>query len=709
MWATRAHICPIDPDLADANSAHAAACVPLYVTSPITLAQRLPALHLHRITGDAKEGIVRLFRRAANRARGGLTMTSGNTPLTVTSGARPASGNDPMDQLEELALSEPLGSVMYFVHISIFGIAAAAAAVLLGLWILFYIYLAYLVLFTCEKALSKHALTQKLPALLAPSLAFLAMRVTAYDAMAVILWMQEGDIFKLGTLTMVVASTLNMIVNRIAFPLAMACVAIPNFTVFVAIAGLIYFDKGLSPEFIAATVAILCIFPYFLLTLLRARGQWLEQVQTRYELTQAQQLEGMGQVAGGVSHDFNNRLSVVSGSLQMLDHAKTEAERGELLATARRAIEHGSSLTRQMLALGRRSPLIAKPTDLSASMLEFSAFLKRVMPANITCEFDADDPAPVALVDDGILQNALLNLALNSRAAMPDGGVLRVEARRVRAPQNFPPDGVREGRCARITVTDTGMGIPREQLDRIFEPFFTTRDVGQGSGLGLSMVRGFAEQSNGLVSVQSREGHGTRVALYLPLSDAAPAVAPAVAPDLTAASLPQTQFEIPATAVAAEVATGIAAGVATEVSDGSVNGTAADKGTAPPKRRVLVVEDNPQLLALIGLKLERDGFDVLRADSGDAAAPILQGDTEIDLLVTDMIMPGRYQGMDMLRFAKARPAPLPVVLISGYADISASPEVDLGDADLFLEKPLNLEELSLRLDTLVARPVANLA
>lgn len=381
-----------------------------------------------------------------------------------------------------------------------------------------------------------------------------------------------------------------------------------------------------------------------------------DQKMQERQLAQDQSMKAVGLLTGGISHDFNNLLSVAAGSLELLEKASGEAERAELAKTAARAVENGAVLTRQMLALGRRSPLLGKPTDLRHAIEEFISFAKRALPATISIEGRLPEAQPVAVVDQGMLQNALLNLALNSKAAMPDGGTITVETGLLLKGEPDQP----QRHYAYISVADTGVGISGFDLEQVFEPFFTTRDVGQGSGLGLSMVKGFIEQSQGEVQIESTPGCGTVVTLLLPASFEEPVEANVRSP----VSVPVPQ-----------------------------------KGT---KRRVLVVEDNPQLLALVAMQLERDGFIVTKALSGDEAVQHLSDAQDVDAVLTDAVMPGTHQGVDVLKHAKALNPQTPVILMSGYADVRRNSATDLRRADLFIEKPLKLSELSHKVSELIA-------
>ncbi|MGX9355483.1 response regulator [Roseobacteraceae bacterium S113] len=381
-------------------------------------------------------------------------------------------------------------------------------------------------------------------------------------------------------------------------------------------------------------------------------------VETLQKQNETNRLETIGQMTGGVAHDFNNLMSVVSGSLQLLRETQDRTEQDRLFDVAQNSIEHGTNLTRQMLAMGRRSPLKPQPLKANEAVSHFSQFAKSVLPAQISVSVRSDPSDPNILADQSMLQSALLNLVLNAKSAMPDGGEILLSV-------GLPSPGeVGDGlldtgpRLVALSVSDTGHGIADPTLDRVFEPFFTTKDVGQGSGLGLSMVKGFAEQSGGFAKIESGRHRGTTVSIYLPRTTrAAKRISASNPPDLLKRHL----------------------------------------ATSP---LILIVEDNAQLLEMLRLKLEKDGCHVETAENGDDALILLERG-QYDLVLSDMIMPGNTQGMDVFRKAKSLSDPPFVVLMSGYADAELSQQESPAMADDFIEKPLNLSELSNRLHRLL--------
>ena len=385
---------------------------------------------------------------------------------------------------------------------------------------------------------------------------------------------------------------------------------------------------------------------------MQAHKRWSDLSSTRRELLQSQRLDGMGKVAGGVSHDFNNILSVVSGSLQLLESTSNDEEREKLIKVASRAIEHGSTLNRQLVALGKRSPLLPKPVDLSAAVQEFKEFAERVLPESIAIETRTEEGNTV-LVDPGMLQSAMLNIALNAKAAMPDGGKLSIDARQAK-PKELPEQlASKSGTFTILAISDDGQGMSQETVDQAFEPFYTTREVGGGSGLGLPMVKGFAEQSSGAVNLTSAPGAGTTIELLLPITD--------------------------------------------QQTDGSVVRSTATQvsHTAGTRPKIMLVEDNPQLLDLLKLKLQRDGFEVVACPNGEDAVRKFDEHNDLDIVVSDLVMPGDVQGADLLAALRSRGWRIPFLAMSGYADLKdGSGSAAISKADAFLEKPFDLTGFS---------------
>ncbi|HYD97910.1 MAG TPA: ATP-binding protein, partial [Alphaproteobacteria bacterium] len=351
-------------------------------------------------------------------------------------------------------------------------------------------------------------------------------------------------------------------------------------------------------------------------------------------LRQAQKMEALGQLTGGVAHDFNNLLTVISGNLHLAARrAQDDPRLTRWLGAAAQAAKRGEALTRQLLAFSRKQELVPQPTDLNARLADMAeGMLPRSLRGDIRIELElAADPAIVS-VDPNQLELAVLNLAVNARDAMPNGGALRVATR------NTAQGEVAAGDFVALTVSDTGTGMPPDVLARVFEPFFTTKEVGKGTGLGLSMVYGFVKQSGGTVRVTSTPGLGTVFTLFLPR--AAAAAGPAEAESRDAAP--------------------------------------AGHGT------ILLVEDNRDIAELTGSLLRDAGYQVLPAGSAAEALTIIHRGVPLDLVFSDIVMPGGLSGVDLAREVRRLRPDVPVLLTSGY---STNAEAAVQEGFPLLPKP----------------------
>jgi signal transduction histidine kinase/CheY-like chemotaxis protein len=378
---------------------------------------------------------------------------------------------------------------------------------------------------------------------------------------------------------------------------------------------------------------------------LKARRLMAEQ------LHQSQKMEAVGQLTGGIAHDFNNLLAVVIGNLERIgDCAGTNDTIRRLAETAQRAADRGARLTAQLLTFSRRQNLEPKVVDVGQLIREFQDIIRRAVGKNCDLEIAIDEPPWPCHVDPAQLQTALLNLAINARDAMPAGGLLKIEARNVAVDEASAPEQS-PGSYVSISVTDTGCGMAADVLERAFEPFFTTKQVGQGTGLGLSMVYGFVRQSGGHVTIKSKVGAGTTVTLYLPKA------APMSETDQT---LKQPQ----------------------PVSTHSA--------------RILVVDDDEELLEVTSATLSGFGHHVVCAQSGRDALAVLETDKPIDLLFSDVVMPNGITGIELAREAKRLRPGIKVLLISGN---SAEALARYGALDEFpiVSKPLTRADLAQRL------------
>ena len=380
------------------------------------------------------------------------------------------------------------------------------------------------------------------------------------------------------------------------------------------------------------------------------------------DLRQAQKMEAIGQLTGGLAHDFNNLLTVISGNLEMLEARIDEAGQRELIKEAQGATELGAQLSNRLLAFGRRQPLNPKPTDLNALIGGMSDLLRRTLGEQIQIETRLTADLPATVVDPGQVENALLNLTINARDAMPGGGRLIIETASVDLDADYVEAHAEAspGHYVTLAVTDTGVGMPPDVRRRAFDPFFTTKGPAAGTGLGLSMVYGFAKQSGGHVQLYSEVGLGTTVRMYLPARATAPAA---------------VERSAAATAVAP---------------------TRAD-GT------ILVVEDDPRVRRVSIRRLKELGYTVLEAESGPAALTVLDRGDIVDLLFTDIVMAGGMTGIDLAREARRRRPGLKILFTSGYAEPSIIGQGILASDSSWLAKPHSAHELHGKIRELLGR------
>jgi len=365
--------------------------------------------------------------------------------------------------------------------------------------------------------------------------------------------------------------------------------------------------------------------------------------QTREQLAQAQKMEALGQLTGGVAHDFNNLLMIVSGYAQLLQRRLRGDKDKQAVEAIRTAVNRGEKLTRQLLTFSRRQQLMPVAVDLRARIDAVRDMLAPSLRGDISLVCDIEDGIWPVEVDLGELELALVNVAVNARDAMADGGTITLSARNVVLKPGSAA-GDLSGEFVAVAVIDTGAGMPPEVLQRVFEPFFTTKPVGKGTGLGLSQVHGFASQSGGAVTVTSEPGRGTVVTIYLPRSTRA---------------------------------------VAAERGEGAAWGGGAAQGA------VLMVEDSHDVAEVTSALLEQLGYRVVRADNGAEALRHLQQGIEVDLLFSDIVMPGGIDGLSLAQICRERFPNIPVLLTSGFSDAAQAAD---GRFDI-LRKPFELGAL----------------
>lgn len=377
---------------------------------------------------------------------------------------------------------------------------------------------------------------------------------------------------------------------------------------------------------------------------------------THEQLRQAQKMEAVGQLTGGLAHDFNNLLAGISVSLEMIDNRIGQGRLGDIskyLTVAHGATKRAAALTHRLLAFSRRQTLAPKPTDAATLVDDMLDMIRRTVGPNITVESVPDPDLWPALVDPSQLENALLNLCLNARDALVDGGCIVIEmSNRVVDAAGARQQDIPEGQYLALRVTDNGTGMPPEVLTKVFDPFFTTKPIGEGTGLGLSMIYGFAQQSGGQVRITSQLGAGTTVSLYLPRY--------------------QGNGEVEASA-----------------------GAQVSRMAAPGGGTVLVVEDEPAVRLLVADLLQDLGYRTLEAADGAAGLKILQSGVGIDLLISDVGLPGGMNGMQLANAARLSRPELRVLFITGYA-ADALP-INLEPGMSVLTKPFSVASLADRI------------
>jgi len=377
-----------------------------------------------------------------------------------------------------------------------------------------------------------------------------------------------------------------------------------------------------------------------------------ERVAVEERLRHSQRMESIGQLTGGIAHDFNNLLAIMVGNVELVLDGPGKEETAEYCRAALHAAQRGAELTRRLLAFARQQPLQPSVVEAGELIGNLTRLLSRTLGQHIDVAFDGATGLWPIFIDAANLESAITNLAVNARDAMPDGGRLLIQVSNATLDEDYVranPDAT-AGDYVLVTVADTGSGMPQEVLNRIFEPFFTTKEVGRGTGLGLSMVFGFIRQSGGHIKVYSEVGHGTSMRLYLPRSK-------------TAAQ-----------------------------ADAAPDAGARQAGPAG-QERILVVEDNDAIRQLALGQLARLGYLALEADGGAAALAVLKSDAPIDLLFTDVVMPGGISGHALAEEARRLRPGLKVLFTSGF------PGALLIDAQggRMIGKPYRMQELAVRI------------
>ncbi|MFC4594639.1 response regulator [Sphingobium tyrosinilyticum] len=389
--------------------------------------------------------------------------------------------------------------------------------------------------------------------------------------------------------------------------------------------------------------------------LARLEAEAEDRARAEEALRQAQKMEAVGQLTGGIAHDFNNMLTGIIGAIDILKRRIASGRLEDLdrfMDAASTSAQRAAALTARLLAFSRRQSLDSKPTDIGNLVHSLEDLLRRTMSESIEVEIVSATSLPPALVDANQLESAIINLAINARDAMPDGGRLTLACEEQELDAAFCARnlGVTPGRYVVVAVSDTGVGMDAATLDKVFDPFFTTKPIGQGTGLGLSMVYGFAKQSNGLVRIHSTLGEGTSVKIFLPVADAEPE-------EQTAESAPIHH------------------------GDG---------------QSVLLVEDDESVRLLVRDVLEELGYKATEAPDGQQAVRILEDGQRFDLMISDVGLPG-MNGRQLAEIAREHLPDLPILFITGYAESAAVRGGFLSNNMQMITKPFQIEMLSARI------------
>jgi signal transduction histidine kinase/ActR/RegA family two-component response regulator len=383
----------------------------------------------------------------------------------------------------------------------------------------------------------------------------------------------------------------------------------------------------------------------------RLTAEISERERAEARLVQAQKMEAIGQLTGGIAHDFNNLLTVVVGSLDLALRRCDEPQVVRLMRNAIQAAERGASLTAQLLAFSRRQRLSPVAIDINRVVAGMMDMLKRSIGPHVQVDIDLAPDLWAALADPTQLEVMILNLAINARDAMPDGGNVRIETRNVGSVPASLVSDLKAGNYVSLKVSDDGSGMTPEVLTRAFEPFFTTKDHGKGTGLGLAQLYGFAKQSGGTARIESKLGEGTSVTIYLPRSHA----------------------------------------------DFVEEKVAEESRRKRSSARILLVDDDDAVRSVAAATIEELGYEVVGLGSGEDALKVLERE-RFDLLMTDIAMPG-MTGVELAKRVRERDHGLPILFSSGYADIQSFGN-HLSE-EIVLKKPFRIADVAARIDSIL--------
>ena len=393
----------------------------------------------------------------------------------------------------------------------------------------------------------------------------------------------------------------------------------------------------------------------------RLKTEAAERERAEAALRQSQKMEAVGQLTGGIAHDFNNMLTGVIGALDIMKRRIASNRYEDLdrfMDAAAVSAQRAAGLTARLLAFSRRQSLDNRATDINELVSSLDDLLRRTMSEKVEVSIVAAADLPAGMADANQLESAVINLAINARDAMPEGGKLTIETRGANLDETYcaTRPGVKPGRYVVVSVSDTGVGMDEETLEKVFDPFFTTKPIGQGTGLGLSMVYGFAKQSNGQVRIHSIVGTGTTVSIFLPAAD------------------------------------------------GPIDGAAAASSGIVEEghgQNVLLVEDDDSVRLLVRDVLEELGYRTFEAAEPNAASEMLRSGQHFDLMVSDVGLPG-MNGRQLAEIARERHPDLPILFITGYAENAAIRAGFLGTNMAMITKPFQIDQLSAKISEMLS-------
>jgi len=491
------------------------------------------------------------------------------------------------------------------------------------------------------------------------TLSFLA--VTTSSTMPLFLWFHGTPAFQFAAMAFLACAILNTyLIRTMSLPLTL-CYLIPNATVLMVMASSFFWHPTTSPVE-ASLVVLVAVFAICYLTssAFEALRQHRQHLETQQQLAMAQKFETLSTLSAGIAHDFNNLLGVISGNLELLSDESQKPAAQRLISSGLLATERAASLTEKLLQYGGEAPLERKSLNPASLLVEMSQTWRQLLPARIELLTKIDQDLGVVVVDEDVFRAALASLVLNANDAIDDHGSISVIAQRWDKQKPFngylqadttPNDFVR------VSVIDTGKGIHPDQLAKIFDPYFSNKRAQEGAGLGLAKVLGFLKQSGGDIRIQSSVGKRTVVDLLLPIAK-------------TDASGVSSAAQIPVRNGPTEP----------EINDGVA--------------RILIVEDEPQLLDVVSEKLMSEGYAVSTARTGDAAVDYLAQNKRFDLVLTDVVMPGGVQGPDLVERFAAACADTKFIVMSGYIPSESWASEAARARAVLLKKPTSLGVIS---------------